>query len=566
VTAGSYSQVQHLSLSPPAPAEETHFFDKMRVLVFLNRMVVLVQTTADDVTEQRSSDASEVLTAPDAMAHTAGTQYLVVIDSQTVASNAAQLLQISSQAAILESAIASLHTSLGSMQKSWKDAWDHMSGKLQTFEQGLQAHGSCSTPESELLTCVASGCASPSLQQFLSVIREQGIRRWEKAMDSGCSNIQQLVTKRMVPVVQALIFRAGEMHGLARWDERFLPVGLGEGAVESLLREGERMLHKLTEVAAMTRSFHKGLGLLCHWLEKLTLRLLNDTGSTCISSDHALAIAKFIRAHLCHNRVGALLEGSESCAPFPSSHEDENPNAELLVALNLAMPSTAKVSLATQLERLKDSADFAFGETKHCISSKLPIDASIRLGACPPSDDTSVLSRVAMRACGPSATNGGAPLFLIAMRHDDDEGQVQGLCMMRLSPIAASYASSAPSSTAHIMEHTGAAHSQVSIMCACAHIHTHTYTHTNACARAHTHTDTQTHTHTPAYTHIRTRTRTHIRTHTHTRARTQEEDGKVGLQSFCAYTQACAHTHTHTHASTHAYTRTHTRRRTHAED
>lgn len=372
--------------------------------------------------------------APDAMAYKAGTQYLAIVDSQSVASNAAQLLQISSQAWMLESAIASLHASLASMNRSWKDAWDHMCGKLKIFEQGLQAVGSCSTPETELLTCIASGCASPALQQFLATIREQGIRRWEKAMDAGCSNIQQLATQRMLPVTQALIFRAGELQGLARWEQRFLPIGLGEGAVESLLREGEHTLHKLTEIGAVTRSFHRGLSLLCRWLEKLTLRLHNDTGSTCISSDEALAIAKFIRAHLCHNRVGALLEGSESCAPFPAL-EEENPNAELMAALKLSIPSTARGSLSTQLSRLKDAADFAFGETKHCISSKLPIDASVRLAtnSAASSEAAEAMSRIVMTACAcPDKTNSG-PHFMVGLRQDDGADQPHHLRLLRLS-------------------------------------------------------------------------------------------------------------------------------------
>ena len=115
-------------------------------------------------------------------------------------------------------------------------------------------------------------------------------------------------------------------------------------------------------------------------------------GSTCISSDDALAVAKFIRCHLSSNRVGALLQvsmpypaverhardgrslvafparhcvsfpltrcardhtrasqGSESGPALNGSQEDENPNAELLSALKLTVPSSARVSLATQV-------------------------------------------------------------------------------------------------------------------------------------------------------------------------------------------------------------------------
>lgn len=106
----------------------------------LSRLAVVVKSTAEDASDQGSSDASQVdatqvLTAPDAMAHKAGTQYVAIIDSFSVSCNAAQLLQISSQAWILESAIGSLHASLASMCKSWSDAWNHMSNNLKTFQQ-----------------------------------------------------------------------------------------------------------------------------------------------------------------------------------------------------------------------------------------------------------------------------------------------------------------------------------------------------------------------------------------------------------------------------------------------
>ena len=139
----------------------------------LSRVAVVLRTTAADPSEHRSPEVTQVHTAPDTMAHVPGTQYLAAIDSSTVAANASQLLQISAQSCICEAAIAGLHASLRAMVKAWKDAWEHMRQKLSTLAQGLQAHGSCSTPESELLTCVASGCASPGLQQFLSSLREQ---------------------------------------------------------------------------------------------------------------------------------------------------------------------------------------------------------------------------------------------------------------------------------------------------------------------------------------------------------------------------------------------------------
>jgi hypothetical protein len=405
----------------------------------LSRLAVLVESTGADLTEQRCPAASQVLMPPHAMAHKAGSQFIAVIDTQTVASNSGQLLQISCQASILESAMSSLHAWQGSMHKTWKDAWEHMSGKFKVLEKALADHGSASTPENELLTCVASGCASASLQHFLTTLREQGIRRWDKTMESASSSIQHLIHHKMIPVTQALIFRAGEQLGLARWHERFLPLGLSESAVEAVVREGQGTLHKLTEIAAVARSFHKGVSLLCAWLEKLSLRLLNDTGSTCMSSDDALAVAKFIRSHLSSNRVGALLQGSEAGALVTGSQEDENPNAELLSALKLTVPSSARVSLGTQLQRLKDAAETCMAGTKQTISTKLSIDACIALHSpssalCAPGD----VPVVAMTPCGVSQTQEGGDSkggcgFMIVMLHPLQTTSIPPLRFLRLN-------------------------------------------------------------------------------------------------------------------------------------
>jgi hypothetical protein len=43
----------------------------------------------------------------------------------------------------LATAVASLHASAATMQKSWKEAWGHMSAKLKMFEQ--VTHFTCFT-------------------------------------------------------------------------------------------------------------------------------------------------------------------------------------------------------------------------------------------------------------------------------------------------------------------------------------------------------------------------------------------------------------------------------------
>jgi len=114
------------------------------------------------------------------------------------------------------------------MRQSWKDAWEIMRGKLSQLEKGLRDHGSDNTAVGELLTCVASGFASAPLQAFVTGIGENGVRRWEKSVDAGCQQVQQQAVLKMLPLIQSLLFRAGELQGLARWEERFEAVGLSQ--------------------------------------------------------------------------------------------------------------------------------------------------------------------------------------------------------------------------------------------------------------------------------------------------------------------------------------------------
>ena len=117
---------------------------------------------------------------------------------------------------------------------------------------------------------------------------------------------------------------------------------MSEGAVEALLREAEATLHKLSELVALTRAFNTGIVSLCKWLERLTMRLCSDSGPTCLSADDALAIAKFIRVHLSHDRVGAVLDGAEGAGMGLAPIDAEKLNAGLMAKLGMALPAATR--------------------------------------------------------------------------------------------------------------------------------------------------------------------------------------------------------------------------------
>mmetsp|Transcript_23453 Transcript_23453/g.49057 ORF Transcript_23453/g.49057 Transcript_23453/m.49057 type:complete len:818 (-) Transcript_23453:42-2495(-) len=343
----------------------------------LSLMSVLIETTGIFLSaHQLQAQRLEIEVCSELSSSGAG--YLLALDSSIMTHNADQLLQISSHAWMLDCISASLQVSVDGMCKNWKEAWDHMTSKLQVFEQQLRSHDSNSTVQGELLLCISSGCAPPALQAFLTSLREQGIRRWEKVMDAGCTHIQQQINQRVIPSAQTLVFRAAELLGLARWEEEYSATGLSEKEVEAIASEGEKLIYKASEIQALVQSFHTGMTQFCRWLERLTLRLLNDTASAHISSQDALVVATFIKTHLSCNRIAFLLDETRACAlTFTPDFEDGRLSLQLLSALDSCCPKLSPISLSSQLKLVKEASDMAVAKTKVAVASKIQIGTAV---------------------------------------------------------------------------------------------------------------------------------------------------------------------------------------------
>ncbi len=305
--------------------------------------------------------------------------YLVALNSQVLAEKSEQLFQIGSHAWNMECIILNIQAAIEHIRKCWKESWDHMTSKLHAFEELLRAHESNSTVEGELLVCVASGCASPALQSFLTSLREQGIRRWEKVMDTGCTQVQQQITQRIIPAVQSLVFRAGEILGLARWEEEYSSIGLEEATTEDLLVQAEKCICKAAEIQASAQSFHTGILQFCRWLERLTLRVLNDSASTNVSAQDALAVAKFIKIHLGSNNISALLDGIPPQAhKVPLGPEHDGLPILSLSVLDQAGYEVVSASLTSLLRGVKGILGSAFETTQQKVASKIEVAATVK--------------------------------------------------------------------------------------------------------------------------------------------------------------------------------------------
>ena len=354
-----------------------------------------------------------------------GSLYMVVLNSDVLQLNSSQLLQVSSQAWIVEGFVSSLHHSLTSICQSWKQAWDQLSKKLQDLSTCLQQHDSSSNVESELITTIVCGSASPALQAFLVQLKEQGVRRLEKVVDTACVNIQQEAVQKMIPVLESLMFRVGELMGLARWEERFQHIGLREQALESLMKESTQCLHKVSELLTVTRRFQKGYGQFSQWLERMAFRLVNQTGSTTLSGEETLSISRFVEHHLTHNQISGVLQDI-STSVISCFDEKRCVNDEVLNAFKAAGHSSLRLTFKVHLERLKDAVEFSFGETQQCISSKIAVDNVIRLSGF--TDDKRCL---ALSSSGSSDSDEHV-FKLIASKQQQDAPVAPSLNLLRI--------------------------------------------------------------------------------------------------------------------------------------
>jgi len=125
------------------------------------------------------------------------------------------------------------------------------------------------------LNLLIKGTATPSLEQFITQsLKEQGIKNLDKVFNAVCSELQQFCNDHLKKASEVLIFRLGELKGLALWQERFESIGLDENGVENVLQlaivfilKTEQFLRAISQLKSLFSAFF-------YWLQK-SVKLLN---------------------------------------------------------------------------------------------------------------------------------------------------------------------------------------------------------------------------------------------------------------------------------------------------
>uniref|UniRef100_A0A0K8RBT8 Anaphase-promoting complex subunit 4 n=1 Tax=Ixodes ricinus TaxID=34613 RepID=A0A0K8RBT8_IXORI len=111
------------------------------------------------------------------------------------------------------------------------------------------------------------GTPSDALEKFLlHDLTEKGLKKLGHSIDLCYCNIQKYVLKHLQTVTEALYFHFCDLRGMARWEERFGPIGLSEAAVANVLQCTGAFLMKLMELLQVIDSSMRNFRAFFRWL------------------------------------------------------------------------------------------------------------------------------------------------------------------------------------------------------------------------------------------------------------------------------------------------------------
>jgi hypothetical protein len=87
-----------------------------------------------------------------------------------------------------------------------------------SLEEILGRCGADGDAAADLSSALACGAMSEALQQWIATAADEpAVRKLDKAIEQGCAALQVHLGETVQRAIEALVFRLGEMVGLARY-------------------------------------------------------------------------------------------------------------------------------------------------------------------------------------------------------------------------------------------------------------------------------------------------------------------------------------------------------------
>ena len=166
---------------------------------------------------------------------------LVRVDTSALAVHSMQLRTLAHQCGHIDEMIRHMCVSVRMMSRAWRSGVVPFEREFADFRdlierssdgRGDPAHRR--TPQQQLLAVYLGGIhASPATEQWLTSSSTLKARR--RGLQKACATVARLLREHLSPSVTAIVFRLGELRGLARWEAQYGAVGWQSSALDGLL-------------------------------------------------------------------------------------------------------------------------------------------------------------------------------------------------------------------------------------------------------------------------------------------------------------------------------------------
>jgi hypothetical protein len=218
--------------------------------------------------------------------------YSTILDTSHLAKHAPHLHRMSLAVSNVDQWVGRCLTLWNDSCKIWGEASKEFKESIhENMEKMLQAYGSQgSTPLGEFQGLLTTGELSPSLQQFmLSNLGEIVLKKVARRVDAAVAQVHYLLVEHLIPAMEQLAFRLGELWGAAQCPPGPPALGIQPEEIKATESEALALIVHLTVLRRRVVKVGSSYRTFFAWL-LATIRRLNE--------DNARSLAGYPLSHL----------------------------------------------------------------------------------------------------------------------------------------------------------------------------------------------------------------------------------------------------------------------------
>jgi len=248
--------------------------------------------------------------------------------------------------------------------QEWKSLCSSLHSKFSIYQQLLQEDGSNSSLENDLVLLLTAGISCSSLDRLLGKsLKITDMTRLARSIDSSCTTIQSICGDHLVRAMEALLFRLGELQGLAHCPQ-YTQVGLDPVILEQCLQQTGSFILLMDQLVASSKRFRLLQQNFFQWITKAQMSLQDSSAGSWKPVNQTIIQEELVCEFLDHQMKSAELDAFlQQDSVSHTSPVGENPSPDRFM---YALP--LEQSVQHNFSRLEEHCRMLFQGTSRCCS------------------------------------------------------------------------------------------------------------------------------------------------------------------------------------------------------